>query len=87
MNVQRRSFLRVIGAAAATVALPLTAFSGSTPITVAVATAPIVGNKTIPEFWAAESLRILQDNMLVSQLVHRDFGEKHLTMVDSVVHF
>lgn len=30
----------------------------------------------IPELWARESLAILQENMAISQLVHRDFTDE-----------
>jgi hypothetical protein len=28
----------------------------------------------IPEMWARESLKILEENMMVGEIVHRDFG-------------
>lgn len=38
----------------------------------------------VPEFWAMESLAILQENMVVANLVHRDFENEVADMGDTV---
>lgn len=45
--------------------------------------AVVLGNEAfIPEIWARESLAILEENMVVGQIIHRDFcseGHRRLT--------
>jgi hypothetical protein len=63
-------------------ALPLPVFGGSTPTKEVLASAPLVAplahpyDCLVPELWAKESLRILEENMVVANLVHRDFGKE-----------
>lgn len=38
----------------------------------------------VPEFWAMESLAILQENMVIANLVHRDFENEVADMGDTV---
>jgi hypothetical protein len=33
-----------------------------------------VTDACVPEFWAQESLNILEENMVMAPIVHRDFG-------------
>lgn len=56
-------------------ALPLPVFGGGTPAKVVASATPTVaaGDLLIPEFWARESLRILEENMVMGEIIHRDF--------------
>jgi hypothetical protein len=86
--MKRRSFLRVIGAAASAMVLPLPLLGGSTPTVAVVAAPAVVANPhdyLVPEFWARESLKILEQNMAVSELVHRDFGDNPKKALDKVI--
>ena len=69
--ISRRGFLGGAVAAAVAVTLP------SIPVPYAAPHAVDVnkGDAFIPEMWAKESLKILEKNMVVSPLVHRDFTE------------
>lgn len=66
--MQRRSFL---GSVAALLSAPLLGLKmPAKPVRklVVKSTSPF-----IPELWAKESLKLLQENMVMSDLVHRDF--------------
>jgi hypothetical protein len=62
-------------------ALPLPVFSGGTPTKEVLAATPLVvplsqdADYFVPEMWAKESLRILEENMVIAHLVDRDFGK------------
>ena len=80
--MQRRNFLKVFGAAATLLGIPggAATLAGATPVAaaapVAAATASSM-NPMIPEMWAKESLRILQERTVVANLVHKDFGDEY----------
>jgi len=70
----RRGFLKFVGliGAAATVCgvTPLL----PAPIQVVAPVKLLDGECWVPELWAKESLRILEENMVIGNLVHRDFN-------------
>lgn len=75
--MQRRRFLQV---AAAVLGLAVTPGTG---VAAPEATAPVAitvkssGTEAfIPKLWASESLRILEENIAISKLVHRDFKDQ-----------
>lgn len=93
----RRGFLKLVGlfGAAATVCgvTPLL----SAPVSVPLAKGGLIahseelipvklldGECWVPELWAKESLRILEENMVIGGIVHRDFDLIHLMNVGDV---
>jgi len=71
--ISRRLFLGRVGAAiAAMTAVPFALPAIERQVVVA---AKPVMDAFIPELWARESLAILEENMVLGNLVHRDFGD------------
>ena len=84
--MKRRSFLKAAAATLGLAVLPGTKLLEARPVLPA--KSPWLGSKQpidpclperdgtfIPEIWAREGLAILEENMVVSKLMHRDFGD------------
>ncbi len=74
--MNRRGFFKFLGlgtvsAAVAPVALAPWA-PPLVPLKAAASVAPVATDISIPELWCRESVRILQENMVIGNLVHRD---------------
>ena len=79
--MQRRNFLKVFGAAATLLGIPGGAATlAAAPVAAAAPAAAATSSSMsamIPEMWAKESLRILQERTVVANLVHKDFGDEY----------
>ena len=65
--INRRAMMKGVAAALVAVGVPLpTTPSDVVPVL-------LVNESLIPEAWAHESLRLLEENMVVGALVHKDF--------------
>ena len=82
--MKRRSFLGAVVAAVSALVVPLPLL-GSPPL--AVIAAPCRASATdlfVPELWARHSLRVLKENMVISNMIHRDFHDDPGAAMDRV---
>jgi len=74
--MRRRNFLKIAAAAVAAVALPTTDYNRGLSEAYAVGAKTVKSDEALlAEWWAQESLAILEENMAMANLVHRDFTE------------
>ena len=71
--MQRRRFLQVAAAVVGLVATPGIPSVAAPAAPVAAVVKSTGQDLFVPELWAAESLKILEENLAISKLVHRDF--------------
>lgn len=66
MSISRRDFLKSMGLTAVTLILPVSLPVSETKCTTL--------DMFIPEMWAREAIEILKQNMVMANLIHKDFN-------------